>query len=172
LALIAEWIITILTLVISIVFFISTFSFPTMAADPGGPSFFPRVVSVITCIGAMTLLVRLITMRGFYGKLITSIRSYLAVWEQGERTDSSDLIRLTTYVLILSAVYPFLIVRVGFILATIAYIFIIMSLLKTKIYVSISYSCILAISLYYAFAKILGVVVYRGVWVEKILGLN
>ena len=57
---IAEWIISLMTFIIGVVFFIKTFSFPNVYTDPGGFSLFPRILSVGIVAASALLIAKLV----------------------------------------------------------------------------------------------------------------
>ena len=58
---IAEFIVAVVSLAVSLVFFVETFSFPSVSADPGGLALFPRLFSIMTAIPAIISLLVLKT---------------------------------------------------------------------------------------------------------------
>lgn len=167
---IAEWIITIIALVISIVFFILSFDFPQLPGDPGGGALFPRTLSVITGAAAIFLVVRLIRRPSSDtpGPL-ESLGTFYGLWRKGTGDEASVTARRMVYVFIFSIAYPWFIVKMGFLLSTGIYVFILMKLFRTKTLSSLVLSCITAFGLYFFFIKVLEAYVPPGEWLEGIL---
>ncbi len=71
-----------------------------------------------------------------------------------------------TYVFAASVIYPWLIVRIGFVLSTILYSFTLMKLFKTKTSISLFISASVAIGLFLFFVKVLEAFVPSGAWMD------
>ncbi len=167
---IAEWIIVIIALVISVVFFTITFTFPQLPGDPGGGALFPRTLCVITGIAAIFLVVQLIRrLSSDTPSPLESLRKLCGLWRKGTRDEASVTARRIVYVFISSIVYPWFIVKMGFLLSTGVYVFILMKLFRTKTITSVILSSITAFGLYFFFIKVLKAYVPPGVWLEGIL---
>lgn len=74
-----------------------------------------------------------------------------------------------TYIFLASIAYPWFIVRAGFLLATLAYVFVLMKLFRSKTLMSIILSSIIAFTIYFFFIKVLQAYVPPGIWLESIL---
>jgi hypothetical protein len=168
---VAEWIIVIIALVISVVFFTITFTFPQLPGDPGGGALFPRTLSVITGAAAIFLVVRLIRRPSSdtTNTPLESLRKFCGLWRKGTVDEPSVAARRMTYVFIFSIAYPWFIVKMGFLLSTGVYVFILMKLFRTKTITSVILSSITAFVLYFFFIKVLEAYVPPGVWLEGIL---
>ena len=166
---IAEWIIAIAALLISIVFFAMTFTFPTLPGDPGGGALFPRVLSIITGVAAVFLVVGLVRrhLADAYSP-VESLKKFWGTWKKGTDDEPSIIARRMTYVFIFSILYPWFMVRAGFLLATGAYVFLLMKLFRTKTVTSAVLSIITALGLHFFFIKVLEAYVPPGVWLEGI----
>jgi putative tricarboxylic transport membrane protein len=160
---IAEWLVCILSLLVSVIFFIITFSFPQINADPGGLALFPRVFCVFTGGGSLLLVISLLKHPTSRAGVTEALGKFRAVWRKDAFDRASSLTRLTTYIFVLSVIYPAVIVLIGFLTATIAYIFFLMKLLRTKTLISLAYSVILGGGLYFIFATILEVYLPVGI---------
>ena len=167
--LIAEWLVILIAQIVSVVFFVKTFSFPKSAADPGGLALFPRVFCIITLIAAISITVQMLKRSSSSTALLESIKRLFISFKKGANDESSISNRLTSYIFVFTILYPLLIVRAGFLMSTIAYTFVLMKLFRTNSLVSLLFSSILGIGLYLLFAQILNVFVLPGIWVEKIL---
>ncbi|WP_046868146.1 tripartite tricarboxylate transporter TctB family protein [Microvirga massiliensis] len=53
-----QYVIPLVAVTFGAVFFVQSFSFPHLMADPGGPALFPRIVAAGAVIGGMALLVQ------------------------------------------------------------------------------------------------------------------
>lgn len=167
---IAEWIIVIIALVISVVFFTITFTFPQLPGDPGGGALFPRILCVITGTAAIFLVVQLIRRPSSdTPSPLESLRKFCGLWRKGTGDEPSVTARRIVYVFISSIVYPWFIVKMGFLLSTGVYVFILMKLFRTKTITSVILSSITAFGLYFFFIKVLEAYVPPGVWLEGIL---
>ncbi len=166
---IAEWLVSILSLLVSVVFFIITFSFPQTNADPGGLALFPRLFCAFTGGGSLVLLISLLRRPASRTGVAEALGKFRALWRKDASDGASALARLTTYVFALSIVYPAFIVWIGFPAATVAYIFILMKLLQSKTWISVVFSVILGGGLYFIFGRLLEVSLPVGMLIEPFL---
>lgn len=166
---IAEWLISIIILVISFVFFALTFTFSDIPCDPGGMALFPRAVSVIAGVAALLLMVRLLKSRSSDTRgPLESIGKFFGSWKKGSNDEASVTGRRMTYIFLASIAYPWFIVKAGFLPATLAYVFVLMKLFRSKTLISIILSSIVASTLYFFFIKVLQAYVPPGIWLENI----
>ncbi len=167
---IAELTIAIAALLISIVFFAMTFTFPTLPGDPGGGALFPRILCIITGAAAVFLVVGLVRKhRADPRSPVESLKKFWGTWKKGTDDEASMITRRMTGVFIFSIVYPWFMVRAGFLLSTGVYVFLLMKLFRTKTVTSVVLSLITALGLYFFFIKVLEAYVPPGVWLEGIL---
>jgi hypothetical protein len=157
----AEQTVCLVTLVVSSVFFALTFGFPHISADPGGMALFPRLAS-----GAAGLAAALILARGL---LQSGVRSA----EPGWSTQAPFSLRLkrvarqrTTRAIALSVVYPWFIIKIGFVIATTIYVFLLMKLFQTRAIAAVLYALTVAVGLYIVFVHVLEAYVPPGAWLE------
>lgn len=154
---ISEWIISLTTLIISIYFFILTFQFPEVSMDPGGLSFFPRILCLICGSASLVMIAKLIRNRGeSENSPVKFTRYFLSAWKKNIKISEYDYVRRMTYVFAASVIYPWLIVRIGFVLSTILYSFTLMKLFKTKTSISLFISASVAIGLFSLFCQSIG----------------
>jgi hypothetical protein len=166
---IAEWLVGILTLLVSLIFFAQTYTFPKISADPGGLALFPRFFSVLLAGGALCLIVSLLRQSQPLAPIKASLDRYLAAWRK-ENFAEGATVRLTTLIFVLCTIYPAFIVLVGFLAATILFSFVLMKLFNVKTWLSGLYSVVLGGGLYVAFAVVLEVYLPAGIVIEAIWG--
>lgn len=159
---IAEWAVALLTFSVSLIFFVQTFSFPVINADPGGLALFPRVFSLFTGSGALLLMISLFKNNGGFSFVLDSLSKLSMVWRKDALDEESILIRNTVYAFLLCLIYPALIITIGFLPSTIIFIFLIMRVLGSKVLNSTLFSVALGGGLYYIFAIVIGVYLPTG----------
>ena len=74
-----------------------------------------------------------------------------------------------TYVFLCSIAYPWLIVRIGFGLATMLYVAVLMRIFKTRILTCIVLGTLVAIGLYLFFVQVLQAYVPEGAWLNAVM---
>lgn len=167
---IAEWIISLMTFIIGVVFFITTFSFPKISIDPGGFSLFPRILSVGIVIASTLLIIKLIINRKNQPNTpVEFAKTFLRSWSEDSSSEMSGTICRMTYVFIISIAYPWFIVRIGFMLATLLYVGILMRLFKTNIIACFILAGLVAFGLHLFFVKVLQAYVPEGAWLDLVV---
>lgn len=162
-----ELAITLISLIVSVVFFVISLSFPELPADPGGPALFPRLMCCVTGIMAVIYAVQLLGNRNKREEITQALASFRQV---GAQSPEGMLARRRLYVIGLSAVYPLLVVRIGFFLSTIVFLFAILKTYKVQSLRAGAYSLALGYGVYYCFAEILRAYIPTGVWLSRWLG--
>jgi hypothetical protein len=167
---IAEWIISLMTFIIGVVFFITTFSFPNVYTDPGGFSLFPRILSVGIVVASALLIAKLFKNRKNQPNTpVDFVKTFLKSWSKDSTSEISGNIRRLTYVFIISIAYPWFIVRIGFMLATLLYVGILMRLFKTNIITCFVLAGLVAFGLHLFFVQVLQAYVPEGAWLESVV---
>ncbi|MBW1698425.1 MAG: tripartite tricarboxylate transporter TctB family protein [Deltaproteobacteria bacterium] len=166
----AEWIISVLALLMGAVFFIQSFTFPRLASDPGGFSLFPRILSVGIMVASGWLIVKLLRDRKCrpYSP-IEFTRKFLRAWRKGADDEPSDVIRRMSYVFVISIVYPWFIVRIGFVLATLLYTGILVRIFRTNILACFILATLVAFGLYLFYVRALEAYVPEGIWIGYLM---
>lgn len=147
-----ELIIGIFSTLISLLFIIETFDFPTVAADPIGLAFFPRFISCVLFISGIKLIFSSLKKSNPFVK----IKLFLSFWESKYDEEIAIDARRVVFALIFSLIYPFFIQQLGFMIASIIYVFSLMKLYKANYLKSFIYSFIAGIGLHFLFLEILG----------------
>ena len=167
---IAEWIISLMTFIIGVVFFATTFTFPKVYTDPGGFSLFPRILSVGIVVASALLIVKLIINRKDQpNNPVEFAKTFLRSWDKDTANEISDNMRRMTYVFIISIAYPWFIVRIGFMLATLFYVGILMRLFKTNIIACFVLAGLVAFGLHLFFDQVLQAYVPEGSWLNFVV---
>ena len=168
---IAEWIVSVMTLIMSIAFFVTTFSFPCLPADPAGLALFPRILCIIAAVFASILIGQLVARtRAGKGSTLDFLRALgRDAWRREACGEKDAQMRRMTLVIVFSVCYPWLIIRAGFMAATAVYAFILMRLFKTRVLPSILLSIFVAVALYLFFAQLLQAYVPTGTWLEPLM---
>jgi hypothetical protein len=167
---IAEWVISLMTLIIGVVFFIKTFSFPDVYTDPGGFSLFPRILSVGIVVASALLIAKLVRNRRHQPNSPTDFaKTFFKTWRREAVDETQEAIRRMTYVFILSIAYPWFIVRIGFMPATLLYVGILMRLFKTDIITCLVLAGLVAFGLHLFFVQVLQAYVPEGAWLESVM---
>jgi len=165
----AEWIIVVFSLVMCVVFFLMTFALPEIPVDPGGIALFPRIVIGVLGISALALLVTLVKRGSEYSaSLIPSIREFWEAWKRGANDEQSLLKRRMTYTIFLSVIYPWFILKIGFLFSTLLYVFLLTKLYRTKTVASVAFSLIVTGVVYGFFILALDAYVPPGKWLQSI----
>lgn len=105
---ISEWIVSVMTLIMSVTFFVTTFSFPRLAADPGGLSLFPRILCIVAAVFSLIMIAQLL-LRNRAGKTspLASLKTlWRDIWRRGAESDSASQSRRMMLVIVLSILYP------------------------------------------------------------------
>lgn len=166
---IGEWIISLFAFIVSLVFFVQTFTFPHVNADPGGLALFPRVFSIFTGLSALFLMISLSKHTAENPHRYVSLNNLRTLCKKFTSGITPLLMRNTFYSIILCLIFPALIVMIGFLSSTIIFVFVLMKILGSKLLNSTLYSVLLGGSLYYIFAVIIGVYLPAGRFWEYIL---
>jgi len=155
---------------VSLVFFALTFSFPRISADPGGMSLFPRVMCLIAGIGALWSLVGLIRKRLEHGfnPLALARRYSEAAW-QGAYRGQLAVARRMAWVFAFTIGYPWVMLKAGFLLSTIIYVFALMKLLGARTVMGVVLSCVMTGMIYLFFVLVVQAYVPPGEWVTSLL---
>jgi hypothetical protein len=166
----AEYIVNLIVLLVSVVFFALTFSFPKISADPGGMSLFPRAMCLIAGIGALCSLVSLIRRRAERGfNPLALARRHLEAARRGTYHVQLSLARRIAWVFVFTIIYPWVMLKAGFLLSTVAYVFALMKLLGVKTLMGAVLSCVITGSIYLFFVLLVQAYVPPGEWVTSLL---
>jgi hypothetical protein len=162
----AEWVIGLFGLVASIVFFLISFSFPEVSADPGGLALFPRIAAVLTGVSSAGLLASLV-MRGGSAAALQTVARFFVNWR--ESSSEGFEIRRTTIILALCALYPLIVLKFGFFLGSLVFSFVLVLFYRGTMVQAAILSLVLAVALQLFFATLLGVFVPPGDWTSALL---
>ena len=161
----AEWFVALVTLLISIVFYVQARHFPHMAADPGGLCAFPQTLSVISALAALALIARLLregaTTRQW--RALADWPRFLVRPSAGE-VDARRLFLQTLVVFTLSLAYPWLILKLGFLVGTGLFCFLLLATFGTPLLKNALVSVGVTVVIYAFFMGIIGVPGLGGDW--------
>lgn len=115
----ANWLVSLFSIGLSLLFFGASFTLVTLRADPGGPAIVPQILCVLTIIAAGANLVLTIVRQDGLRAVAASIRSFFADLKLGVRAEKAEGPRVFAAML-LAGVYPVGITEFGFLLATAA----------------------------------------------------
>lgn len=161
----SAWLVCILTLAMCTAFFIASFSLQTMlVADPAGPALYPRILIVIIGVALAVVLLRLVKFTD-YRREFVKIKAFMMLGESASHQDAS-LARRVAFAMLLSVLYPLVMLKIGFLLSTAVFAFVLMQMFEQKLWVSISLSIGLGVGLHYFFANLLNVRVIPGQWFD------
>ncbi len=167
---VAEWIISVMTFMIGVVFFTTTFAFPKVYTDPGGFTLFPRILSVgIVVVSAIQILKLIRTRRNQPNSPVDFAQRFLRSWRRDAVDEVSGTMRRMTYVFLFSIAYPWFIVRLGFGLATMLYVAILMRIFKTGTLACIVLGTLVAFGLHLFFVQVLQAYVPEGAWLNAVM---
>lgn len=144
---ISEFVVALLSLAVSLVFLIETFSFPRVSADPGGLALFPRFFSIMTIIPA-TLLIFNFVQKMRKQKQNAEEKPPL---KSGGKMDGRQCL-----VLFLSLLFPVLLYFTGFLVASASFVFLLMKIMGSKAKGALLFSFALSGVLYYVFGVVVG----------------
>lgn len=153
----AEWVVCILTLLVSGVFFTLTFSFPQLAADPAGMALFPRIASGFAALAAGAIMVR---------RLFRPAAPDMPANEPFFIWLRQLCRERPTRMIALSVIYPWFIIKIGFLIATAIYVFLLMRLFQARAVIAVPYAVVVASGIYVVFVYILEAYVPPGIWLE------
>jgi putative tricarboxylic transport membrane protein len=154
-------------LVASIIFFAISFTFPAVTADPGGLALFPRMAAILTGTSSIFFLVRLAAEHRSFDPVIQTLNRFLVLF-LGAGMESNDL-RRSIFVFALSAMYPIAILKIGFLLASFAFSFILVVTYRGAILAALILSLCLAVGLNLFFVSLMGLTVPSGDWTGPLL---
>lgn len=163
----AEWVIGLFGLVASVVFFAISFSFPVVSADPGGLALFPRIAALLTGVSCAGLLAGLAMRSGSAAAAVHTVRRFFVNWR--ENSPDGFEIRRTTIVLALCALYPLIVLKIGFFLGSLAFSFVLVLFYRGTLAQAAILSLVLAVVLQMFFVTLLGVFVPPGDWTSLLL---
>lgn len=166
---VGEWTVALFTLIVSLVFFVQTFTFPHVNADPGGLALFPRIFSIFAGLSALFLMISLLKRSPKISYPCVSLNKLTTLCKKNTLNTTPVLVRNTIYSIMLCLIFPALMVMIGFLLSTIIFVFLLMKILGSRLLHSILYSVLLGGSLYYIFSVIIGVYLPMGQLWEYIL---
>jgi hypothetical protein len=166
----AQWTIVILSLALCVVLFPMTFSFPHIPSDPGGMALFPRaIMAILVCSIGVFILGLSKKHVGKRGPVIPfhSLGSTLMEFYKATGDSELALKKRLIYVIILSVAYPWVILKVGFVIATMVYIIALMKLYKnTRTVTCLLYSIIVTGVVYGFFVLALDAYIPPGEWLQ------
>lgn len=152
----AEWLVGVICLALSALLLRESFLLPRIAVDPGGLALMPQVFAVVTGVAALFLLGGLV--RDALGRGTTAV----SLWEPWGR-------REVAVVAVLTALYPFVMLKVGFLIATMIYVAAVLVVLRAGLVTGATVTIVAPVGLYYAFDKVLRVHLPGGEWLAELL---
>lgn len=169
---IAELIIILLSIFLGIVFMIQSFSFPSILADPGGLKLFPIVSAGLLIISGIILLMinykkKLVDVREIKEKInefYTSIFFYHIKKEKN--AEKLKILRRLFFIILFSFIYPWFIIRIGFLISTSVYLFSLFMVFGVKKLKGIFLAVLVSSIVYILFFKILAGYIPPGVWFD------
>jgi len=156
-----EWLVAIMALVMSVVFFQVARGFPRLTADPGGAALFPQVVAVFTGTMAMILIARLVLADPSFRGLRGAIAGL-----QLPRGESGELFLRSVAGILLSIAYPYFVIKVGFIIASMVFVLLLMMIYRVSLLVSVPFAVVTGYAIYFVFNQLLGAFVPEGQWIS------
>ena len=155
------WLVTLFSIVMSVVFFISSFTLVTLRADPGGPALLPQILCVFTAVAALVQIVLVIRTREGIPELQRSVRGFFREARLGIRPEEAEGPRVFL-VMLASAVYPVLITQFGFILSTAALVALLCWICQLKPLRTLILVVLIPVLIYWLFNDLLRARVPRG----------
>jgi len=162
----AQWIVCLLALTLSALFFYESFFLKTFAgSDPGGPAMVPRILCVLT--GALAVyhivgLVRRLQLR----RALRAARQALGTAAGPLSAETLSEGRRVALAMGLSIVYPWLMLKLGFILGTGLFSAALSAMFRVRPPAIAATALTVSIAIYYLFAHVMGVRVPPGQWVD------
>lgn len=169
---IAELIIILLSIFLGIVFVMQSFSFPSILSDPGGLKLFPIISAAMLISSGIILFMnnyrkKLIDVREIKKKIYEFYTSLFYYHKDNEKkTEKLNILRRLFFIILFSIMYPWLIVRIGFLISTIVYLFLLFMVLRVKKIKSIFLAIFVSIFIYILFFKILVGYIPLGTWFD------
>lgn len=162
----SSWLVSLVTLAISILFFVASFSLKTMSgSDPVGPALFPHVVIVVTVATSVVLLVQLVRTADL-NAAARAFRDFVTIRKGDGATRGLSETQRVAISMVLSAIYPLVMLKIGFILGTVLFMFVVAVMLRLKIVSSIVMSIVVSVSIYFLFSEILSARITPGEWFD------
>ncbi|MCF3933394.1 tripartite tricarboxylate transporter TctB family protein [Acuticoccus sp. M5D2P5] len=153
---VAELLVAVLVIAMSVVFFVVSLGFPHMRADPGGGALWPQLMAAGAGGGSLILIAwRLWEAKAGNGLVEAAV---------------NRLDRRTGAIILASIAYPFLILAIGFPIGTIAFIALLMRILKARLVEIAVFAPIFTAVLYLFFVYLLEAVVPHGALFDAIGG--
>ncbi len=153
-------------LVMSAVFLVETISFRQMGnLDPGGPKLLPRLLIAVVAVCALVELVRFIRTTSL-AEMRTSLGDTFQWITPHSATARFNSAQRAIIAVTLSLIYPMAIVRIGFILSTIAFITLLALVFRARPWAALLVGVVTALLFFFLFAEVLNVRVPRGEWFD------
>ena len=131
---------------------------------------FPRILSVGIVVASTLLIIKLIINRKDQPNTpVEFAKTFFRSWNKDSSNEMSGTIRRMAYVFVISIAYPWFIVRIGFVLATLLYVGILMRLFKTNIIVCFILAGLVAFGLHLFFVNVLQAYVPEGAWLDFVV---
>jgi hypothetical protein len=155
---VVEIIVALFTLLVSTVFFLMTFSFPSVQADPGGLALFPRVFSVLTAIPAFLIVVNLRRQ---------ILKEMFAYFKKGILLPRHFFKAKPFLVFSLTLFFPIILSLTGFLPATFLFVFLIVKILDGNTRGALLLSVLMSGLLFYVFGTLVGLHLPEGVFFNR-----
>lgn len=141
-----------------------------VGSDPGGPALFPRIVIAITLLATAITVVRLVKTSNLRLGFETAGK-FMGI-APGSSDERFKYMRRVAFVMILSLVYPWAMLKVGFVLGTALFVAILMQMFRQGFLVTGAMSFGVAFAIHYLFAGVLSVRVTPGEWFDLVRFLS
>ncbi|MBM9606426.1 tripartite tricarboxylate transporter TctB family protein [Desulfopila inferna] len=156
-------VISLLIALLSVFFLILARNLPHLSSvDPAGPALFPVAVACIAVFAvSLDLLIGIVKNNSFFKNAGAEFLSCFS------DKHIATTLRLAL-VMVLSAIYPYFIIKIGFIAATAGYMFILMKIFKLPVLSSAAISILVAFLLNFTFVHLLQATVPEGEWLYSL----
>ena len=149
-------IIAVAVLFMSVLFFGLSFEFPRLAADPGGPALYPRIVAVVTAIACVMYGVQYLLSRKPEPSAKEESKA-ISDWWSAAAADKFKILSFAFVILL-----PALIQVIGFVPAIFLFVFALMALSGVGLIRSLITAALGCAGIYAGYAWALGAVLPKG----------
>ncbi|QIE55676.1 hypothetical protein G5B40_09590 [Pikeienuella piscinae] len=150
----ANWLVSLFSIGLSLLFFGASFTLVTLRADPGGPAIVPQILCVLTIVAAGANLVLTIVKQDGARVVAATIRSFFADFKLGVRAEKSEGPRVFVAMLLV-CLYPLGITEFGFLLATAALVGLLCWICRLKVLRSVILMILTPTLIYWLFDEIM-----------------
>ncbi|WP_185961573.1 tripartite tricarboxylate transporter TctB family protein [Telmatospirillum sp. J64-1] len=149
-------------LFLCVVFLVDSFSLRTMSgSDPGGPAMFPRILIALTGLCALIELFQILR-SGNMAEIRAGASALFSFRPEG----GPNAVQRVALTIVLSVLYPLVLLKVGFILATTLFVGALAMMLRVAPLKALGMGVVMSLGIFFLFAQGLDVRIPPGQWFD------